>query len=607
MSTEDNNEKPFSTQIERLNEKNYRPWSTQVRAVLRHQKVLDVTVVDSESAKPTAPDATADEAARTDYKAKLEAWETKVAKANAILLPTISGRLMTYVEDEDDPARIWTILRDRFRPTTDVTLAQSLKHIVTLRMADDGDMEAHIRDFTACKRRVEEHGVDLKDIVYRTFFLISMPTTYQMTVTAIESQDGVTLEVAQNRFLEEWRKRKSQPKGGLLMTAMHAKSTHNSRRKPGNPASKSKSTLLCTHCQKRGHVESTCWTKHPHLKDSPKPAATEEARVAFYTTARKAHIGGNGENGNPQHWILDSGASEHFSPHRHILIDYKTLNEPVDVNTAKGKLHGIGTGSVHLTVEGQDGLTPIVLTEVLHVPGMDSNLVSSNVLLGKGLEISMHPVRGINVLLGDYIVAKTVPHGKLWRLKTVGGEHDKFALKTVGPKPKDPVPKPLSYNIWHRRFAHLGPWNLQKAQTIVEGMAIDPTTLPKEGYACEPCISGSQTRNLSDAPMTRRTVPGDRIHSDICGWIDPIALGESRYFLTFIDDATRMTYLFVLKSKTAKEVRECFLKFRNIFEQDGRRVRSIRTDGGGEYRKQMAELCTETGIHHEETAPYTPE
>ena len=68
-----------------------------------------------------------------------------------------------------------------------------------------------------------------------------------------------------------------------------------------------------------------------------------------------------------------------------------------------------------------------------------------------------------------------------------------------------------------------------------------------------------------------------------------------------------MTYLFVLKSKSAKEVRECFLEFRNVFEQDGRRIKSIRTDGGGEYRKQMAELCKELGIHHEETAPYTPE
>jgi gag-polypeptide of LTR copia-type len=133
----------------------------------------------------------------------MDVWETKAARACAILLPTISERLTTYVENKDDPARIWTILRDRFRPTTDVILAQSLNHIFTLRMADDGDMKAHIRDFTACKRRVEEHGVVFKDIVYRTFFLISIPTTYQMTVTAIKSQDGVTLEVSQNWFLEE--------------------------------------------------------------------------------------------------------------------------------------------------------------------------------------------------------------------------------------------------------------------------------------------------------------------------------------------------------------------------------------------------------------------
>ena len=154
MSTEDN-DKPVSSQIERLNEKNYRSWFTQVRAVLRHQKVLDV--VDGTSPKPILTSAgaqlTKDET--ETYRKLIDAWETKAARACATLLPTISGRLMTYVEDEDDPARIWTILRDRFRPTSDVTLAQALKHIVTLHMADDGDMETHIRDFTAGKRRIK--------------------------------------------------------------------------------------------------------------------------------------------------------------------------------------------------------------------------------------------------------------------------------------------------------------------------------------------------------------------------------------------------------------------------------------------------------------------
>src|ERR1700689_2194845 len=119
-------DKPTSSQIERLNEKNYRSWFTQVRAVLRHQKVLDV--VDGTSPKliltPAEAQLTKDET--ETYRKLIDAWETRAARACARVLPTISGRLMTYVEDEGDPARIWTILCDRFRPTTDVTLAQSL-------------------------------------------------------------------------------------------------------------------------------------------------------------------------------------------------------------------------------------------------------------------------------------------------------------------------------------------------------------------------------------------------------------------------------------------------------------------------------------------------
>jgi hypothetical protein len=127
-------------------------------------------------------------------------------------------------------------------------------------------------------------------------------------------------------------------------------------------------------------------------------------------------------------------------------------------------------------------------------PGWTLICSPANVLLNKGLEVSMHPTRGTNILLGDYIVAKTVPHGKLWRLKTVDGKH---AYKTVRPKPEEPqLPKSLPYGMWHRRFAHLGPWNLQKVEKLVEGMAIDPATLHKDGYNCEACISGSQIRNL---------------------------------------------------------------------------------------------------------------
>jgi hypothetical protein len=82
--------------------------------------------------------------------------------------------------------------------------------------------------------------------------------------------------------------------------------------------------------------------------------------------------------------------------------------------------------------EGQDGdLTPITLNEVLRIPGMDCNLLSSKVLLTKGLEISMHPARRtcrivvalddaeavtqiVDGQYGGFIEARNNGFGRLW-------------------------------------------------------------------------------------------------------------------------------------------------------------------------------------------------
>ena len=181
MSTSQEDDRSSAMQIEKLTEKNYRSWATQVRAILRERKIFDV--VDRTARAPVQPVRTAETDTEFDtvthtYEAAKSAWEGKAMRACTILLSTISGNLITYVEEEDDPARIWMILKDKFRPTTDITLAQSLKYLFGMRMPEDGDMERHIRDFTSVKRRVEEHSVQLTDIVYKTIFLLSMPIRY---------------------------------------------------------------------------------------------------------------------------------------------------------------------------------------------------------------------------------------------------------------------------------------------------------------------------------------------------------------------------------------------------------------------------------------------
>ena len=127
----------------------------------------------------------------------------------------------------------------------------------------------------------------------------------------------------------------------------------------------------------------------------------------------------------------------------------KSLDEPVEVNTVQRKLHGVGVTRIHITVEGQDSeCIKVTMEGVLCIPGMDSNLLSSNVLLKKGLEIRMHPMKGTNILLYGKIVVTTIPHGKLLHLKIVHDEVKEHRFKMVVRKPAASAqPKPLLYNI----------------------------------------------------------------------------------------------------------------------------------------------------------------
>src|SRR5579871_3666058 len=105
----------------------------------------------------------------------------------------------------------------------------------------------------------------------------------------------------------------------MVMSALLTKQGH----KAGfRGKSHAKAKLKCTHCERTGHVETQCWAKNPELKPKANKAASQP-KVAFSISMpivnekRIDEDKGNGTNGSPKHWILDSGVTEHFTPHRH--------------------------------------------------------------------------------------------------------------------------------------------------------------------------------------------------------------------------------------------------------------------------------------------------
>ena len=77
----------------------------------------------------------------------------------------------------------------------------------------------------------------------------------------------------------------------------------------------------------------------------------------------------------------------------------------------------------------------------------------------------------------------------------------------------------------------------------------------------------------------RATKPLEIIHTDVCGPIRPNSFGKNKYFLLFIDDYYRKTWVYFLKEKS--KVFENFKKFKALVEKEsGISIKAMRYDRG---------------------------
>ncbi|RVW55367.1 Retrovirus-related Pol polyprotein from transposon TNT 1-94 [Vitis vinifera] len=97
------------------------------------------------------------------------------------------------------------------------------------------------------------------------------------------------------------------------------------------------------------------------------------------------------------------------------------------------------------------------------------------------------------------------------------------------------------------------------------------------------------------------------IHTDICGLMSTPSQGNNKYFVLFIDDFTRMTWVFFMKQKS--EVFSIFKKFKSFVEkQSGCYIKTLRSDRGMEYTSsQFGNFCEDEGVERQLTVAYTPQ
>ncbi|XP_047268802.1 uncharacterized protein LOC107871373 isoform X1 [Capsicum annuum] len=287
-------------------------------------------------------------------------------------------------------------------------------------------------------------------------------------------------------------------------------------------------------------------------------------------------------------WVVDTAASYHATPVRNFFCKYVTGDfDTVKMgNSSYSKIVGIGDISIKTNV----GCT-LVLKDVRHVPELQLNLIYG-IALDRDRNENYFANKKWKLTNGALVIAKGVARGTLYR---TNAEIYRDELNAVREE--------ISVDLWHKRIGHMS----EKGLEILAKKSLISFSKGTTAKSCDYYLFSKQYRVSFQTSFERKLNILDLIYSDVCGPMEVEFIGGNKYFVTFIDDASRKLWVYILKTKD--QVFQVFQKFYVLVEKGtGRKLKRLRTDNRGEYTsREIEEYCSGHGIRYEKTVPGTPQ
>ena len=154
-------------------------------------------------------------------------------------------------------------------------------------------------------------------------------------------------------------------------------------------------------------------------------------------------------------------------------------------------------------------------------------------------------------------------------------------------------------HLSHRRAIHYGHAALRRTAGLCRGFDYRHTNHPP---FCDCCPAGNSKYPSLKSKRTRASQPMERVHCDLWGRTQVSSLNGNRYVICFVDDFSRHIAVYFLKKKS--DAPAALLKY--IDEHSTPLhidIRSIQSDGGGEFIGEFADICRVNGIVQHFSAP----
>ena len=242
----------------------------------------------------------------------------------------------------------------------------------------------------------------------------------------------------------------------------------------------------------------------------------------------------------------------------------------------------------------------LTLDTVLVVPSNEYNLLSvSQITSTLACTVTFWPSFCVfQDILTQKILGCGVRRGKLYYLELPenGGLKISQANQTSS---KDKARTTIW--LWHRRLGHLSFGYLKKLQPqLFSG-------LNDREFHCDTCELAKSHRISYSPSLNKSSEPFEVIHSDVWGPAKVPSISGARYFVTFIDECTRMTWVPLLIKKS--DVRLAFQNFHKMTHtQYQNQIRVWQSDNGTEFMDaSLGNFLRNHGIFHQTSCTYAPQ
>jgi len=352
--------------------------------------------------------------------------------------------------------------------------------------------------------------------------------------------------------------------------------------KSGNSNNSSSFPKTCTWCKKHnpgkseGHTWNECFRLQKMNKEKKEKEQKDKAEESNVTIEQKVRN---------KSFYFDMACTSHMTPYAGRLLNYSVCGGSVRSSSQKS-MEIVGKGDVVMDCVLRDGsVSSFCVRDVLHVPDLAHPLISWRKLWEKGYtEFGEGDYISINK--GTKVVFEAVFDGNLFKIPETS--HSAY----------------ITYDFWHQALGHLAPSTMDKSLQLYSDANIPAKPL---NYVCASCVKSKMTRSPRKSISKKDRKKLDFVHSDLSGPFPVPSYGNSLYYITLIDDATRVAWVqfMIQKSETTKIVKDFVVEMEL---QNHKTPAAFRTDNGGEYvTKDLKGFFTSKGIIYEFSPPYSPE